>query len=177
MKSWIIVGLFLSGITGCGEGITQPPASQRFEQQATEWAQVERVHDGDTLWITQNGEREKIRLCGIDAPELDQPLGTASRDNLATLLAQSSTGEVGIVPVEQDQYGRLVAEVFVPMAGDLEIHINSQMVADGMAYVYGRYVGGCPNGAVMERAEADPKAAGVGVWEEGMVPPWEYRQQ
>lgn len=37
---------------------------------------VTKVSDGDTVWVTDNkGEREKIRLNGIDAPESTQAFG------------------------------------------------------------------------------------------------------
>lgn len=175
----VISGLSLSAITGCQGGIAQEQEAeqQRLAQQDTEWWQVENVHDGDTIRVTKDGQSESIRLCGIDAPELEQPLGEASRDHLQSLIAQSADGEVGIVPVERDRYGRLVAEIFVPTADGMEIHANSQMVTDGMAYVYERYVGGCPNASVIEQAEAQPKTAMIGVWQGEQVPPWEYRQQ
>jgi endonuclease YncB( thermonuclease family) len=33
---------------------------------------VNSIHDGDTLRVTCNGQREQLRLYCIDAPELDQ---------------------------------------------------------------------------------------------------------
>ena len=43
------------------------------------------VHDGDTLTVVEDGRQTKVRLHGIDAPEIGQPFGTRSRDQLATL--------------------------------------------------------------------------------------------
>lgn len=40
------------------------------------------IHDGDTLRVVRGNEELKIRLCGIDAPEIKQPLGIESRDYL-----------------------------------------------------------------------------------------------
>ncbi len=40
------------------------------------------VYDGDTLRVTDGTQEIKIRLCGIDAPEKDQPMGVESRDHL-----------------------------------------------------------------------------------------------
>jgi endonuclease YncB( thermonuclease family) len=42
------------------------------------------IYDGDTLRVVRGNEELKIRFCGIDAPELDQPLGIESRDYLRT---------------------------------------------------------------------------------------------
>jgi len=43
------------------------------------------VHDGDTLRVVRGDEELKVRLCGIDAPEIRQPLGIESRDYLRSL--------------------------------------------------------------------------------------------
>jgi endonuclease YncB( thermonuclease family) len=170
--------LCLSSLTGCPlSNLAQQSEGRRFADQQTEYWTVERVHDGDTLWIAQDGNEEKVRLCGIDAPELEQPLGPDSRNHLQQLVDQSPSGEVGVISVERDQYDRLVAEVFIPGSGDEEIHVNSQMVADGMAYVYERYVDGCPNGMVIAGAEGRAQEASLGVWSGGQMPPWEYRRQ
>jgi endonuclease YncB( thermonuclease family) len=40
------------------------------------------IHDGDTLRVVRGNEELKVRLCGIDAPELKMPLGIESRDYL-----------------------------------------------------------------------------------------------
>lgn len=79
--------------------------------------------DGDTLRCG----RERIRLLGIDAPELPghcrrgracapgDPV--ASRDELAGALA----GSARVVPVGRDRYGRLLARVIVN-GHDLSCH-------------------------------------------------------
>jgi len=57
-------------------------------------------------------QEEKIRLCGIDAPEKAQPLGSQSTAFLSKLVNEAPD-KIGILPVERDRYGRLVTEVFV----------------------------------------------------------------
>jgi endonuclease YncB( thermonuclease family) len=50
-----------------------------------EW-RVVNVHDGDTLTaLDDTNTQHRIRLQGIDAPELGQPFGRVSRDQLAAL--------------------------------------------------------------------------------------------
>lgn len=62
--------------------------------------------DGDTLRVGP----DRIRLRGINTPELNEPGGDAARERLAQLLQQ---GPIRIVPYGQDVYGRTVADVFV----------------------------------------------------------------
>ncbi|MEL6128882.1 MAG: hypothetical protein AAFO59_08475 [Cyanobacteria bacterium J06607_17] len=35
-------------------------------------------YDGDTLRVTDGSQELKIRLCGIDSPEIEQPLGVTA---------------------------------------------------------------------------------------------------
>lgn len=72
--------------------------------------------DGDTIRYGT----ERIRLQGIDAPELNEPGGQASKQRLEELLRR---GSVQIVPHGVDVYGRTVADVFV----------NGQSVAEVLA--------------------------------------------
>ncbi len=53
---------------------------------------------------------DRIRLRGIDTPELNEPGGLAARQRLEELLKQ---GPLRIVPHGQDIYGRTVADIFV----------------------------------------------------------------
>ncbi|MGB7314543.1 MAG: thermonuclease family protein [Nodosilinea sp.] len=144
--------------------LVQQGESQRFAEQQTEYWAVAQVEDDQTLVLTQGARIERAILCGIDAPLLDQPLGHESLDYLNQLLSDSAEGDVGVVPVARDPQDRLLAEVFVPTGGTEEIHINSQMLLDGMAYPDAA-VNDCPNGRVIAGAEDQAKEAGVGVWE------------
>lgn len=98
-----------------------------------------RVLDGDSL----AADNIKIRLVGIDAPELkqicqraDEPYlcGVTSKAFLRKLISDalpvSCTGDT------HDKYGRLLAECF---AGD--VNLNRQMVSAGWAISYGGYGG------------------------------------
>ena len=62
--------------------------------------------DGDTIRVGQ----ERIRLRGIDTPELSEPDGQAAKERLETLLR---SGTVSIVAHGRDVYDRLIADVFV----------------------------------------------------------------
>lgn len=65
-----------------------------------------RAVDGDTIRV--GGER--IRLCGIDTPEMSEHEGPYAKQRLEELLR---SGPIRIVPRGRDVYNRLVADVFV----------------------------------------------------------------
>ena len=65
-----------------------------------------RAVDGDTIRV--GGER--IRLRGIDTPELSEFDGPAAKRRLEELL---HNGSIRIVPHGRDVYNRLLADVFV----------------------------------------------------------------
>lgn len=147
--------------------------------QNTEWYQVVEgsIYDGDTLRVEREGQELKIRLCGIDAPEIKQAGGIESRDYLRSLVAQGD-GSIGVVPIEKDRYGRTVADLFIVKSDSSEIHLNSQMVADGHAYHYEKYSGSCPQPDVLARAEEIAKESGAGLWSQpDAEKPWEYRKR
>lgn len=110
------------------------------EGQLIEWYQVVpgSIYDGDTLRVERGGQELKVRLCGIDTPEIEQSMGIEAREHLRSLFAQGD-GSIGVVPIEKDRYERTVAELFVIKSNSSEIYLNSQMVMDGHAYYYEKY--------------------------------------
>ena len=128
-----------------------------------------RVIDGDTIEIA--GER--IRLHGIDAPEMKQTCRTSKgKDQLCGELAKQALErlvrgqQVTCKGDQKDRYGRLIAVCYVG-----PFNINEQMVADGWAMAYRRYS--------MDYVD-DEKAAKVarkGIWRGEFVPPWEWRKK
>lgn len=131
------------------------------------------VYDGDTLRLVKDGQEIKVRLCGIDAPERDQPLGVESRDALRSLLPDGQ--EVYLVRADRDRYGRVVGEIFVP--GTPEIHANSEMALRGMAYAYREYISSCPNGQAILTGEMLASEKKVGVWSGNYERPDEFRRR
>ena len=132
---------------------------------------VTRIYDGDTIDAFKDGETIRVRLACIDAPEADQaPHGQASRQQLSSLVP----GRVSLNIVDEDRYGRLVAEVYHPNGS----FINQQMVQSGHAVVYDQYLDSCgANGPNLLAAEQQAIAANQGVWaDENFVMPWDYRQ-
>ena len=110
--------------------LTLPVLCLAFSAQAREAfdAQVTYVTDGDTLWVQadRGGAAHKLRLTGIDAPEICQHGGKAARDFL-TQLALHRRVAVNVSYV--DRYGRRPATVRLDGAD-----LAAQMVSAGHAW-------------------------------------------
>jgi endonuclease YncB( thermonuclease family) len=89
-----------------------PPAVQT--PVAVWQGRVSWVSDGDTVWVTPLlGDARKVRLLGIDAPEICQPHGPQAKTALETLVLGK---RVTVEGQQLDDYGRLLARVFVTEA-------------------------------------------------------------
>jgi endonuclease YncB( thermonuclease family) len=149
------------------------------EEYADEWQVKEgSIYDGDTLRVVKGNEELKIRFCGIDAPEIKQPLGIESRDYLRSLLDKSD-GRIYVLPIEEDRYGRTIAELWIPLKENPEaqIHLNTWMVEAGMAWHYGQYSSNCKDAEKLAWAEENAREDKLGVWASNdSQPPWEWRK-
>lgn len=89
------------------------------------------VIDGDTIEI----DGTRLRLAGIDAPELDHPWGQKSKCALVQLCAnQIVTAELH----PELSYDRVVAQCFLPDGRDLA----AELVRQGLALDWPRFSGG-----------------------------------
>ncbi|MBD2101542.1 thermonuclease family protein [Leptolyngbya sp. FACHB-261] len=138
---------------------------------AQRWTVVD-VHDGDTIRIERAGTTEKVRFACIDAPELAQPLGKASRDHLRMLINQAD-GQVQVKIMDTDRYGRRVAEVFTRG----QKFLQAEQAQAGMAYVYDQYLKNCPDAATVQQAQKIAQQQKLGVWQRNYQKPWEYRKR
>lgn len=124
------------------------------------------VADGDTLTILDDAnQKTRVRLFGIDAPEMGQAYGTQSKKLLSTL----AFGKVATVEVKDvDQYGRAVGIVHI----DSTI-CNTQMLRLGLAWHYRRY----SKSAEFQALEDEARREKRGLWADpNPLPPWEYRK-
>ncbi len=123
------------------------------------------VHDGDTLTLLVAGNRQvKVRLAGIDAPELAQPFGQKSKQSLSEL-AFNRPATVAVSKI--DDYGRSIGVVTV--AG---VNVEAEQVRRGLAWVYRHY----SDDAQLLALEAEAKAARRGLWAEANpMAPWDWR--
>ena len=98
--------------------------------QATYAGVVTRVIDGDTVWVATSAFSKplKVRLQGLDAPEICQAGGKQARDALVRrLLGQ----QVTLTSRAHDDYGRTVGTIYLQGQDT-----NRWLVANGHAWVY-----------------------------------------
>ena len=133
------------------------------------------VTDGDTIKIG----REKIRLFGIDAPEMNQicndgnnnpyACGHVSKKFLSDLLyIQNSGKQVYCYYSERDKYKRIIGDCYI--GANNKIGINYSMVFYGQAVAYTRY------SEKYLDAQDDAKSFKLGLWSGTFVLPEEWRK-
>ncbi|UQZ90899.1 hypothetical protein C4J81_17450 [Deltaproteobacteria bacterium Smac51] len=131
---------------------------------------VVKVHDGDTFTMIDSGDQKiKVRLFGIDAPELDQAHGRESRRYLRELLEGH---EVRVESRGFDQYDRLLGLIYRPDGHS----ITQDLVESGQVWVYENYcdIDYC---AQLRQAQKEAKSARRGLWgDENPLAPWKYRR-
>lgn len=139
-------------------------------------ARVVAVHDGDTVSVIIGMKKERLRLIGIDAPEIGQGFwGIKAKNHLKELLNRSGHIVTLELDVEKrDKYGRLLGYLWAP---DKKL-INLEMVRDGYAVIFTfppnvKYVDD------LRKAQDFAKKKNLGIWgKDGMNEmPEEYKRK
>ena len=105
-----------------------PPLPECMTLTGAAW-----VIDGDTIAIN----RIKIRLAGIDAPELDRPYGQKSKWAMVKLCKGQ---RIHVKLTGETSYDRLVGTCYLPDGRDLGAEIIKEGLAlDGGYYSKGKY--------------------------------------
>lgn len=115
---------------------------------------VAKVLDGDTLDVNIG----RIRLAGINAPELGTCFSSEARDALANLTLHKE------IYLERDQkdkekYGRFLRYVYVN-----NLSVNDYLVRYGYALVFDYYNGTTNRYQELKALEAEAKVEHLGVW-------------
>lgn len=130
------------------------------------------VHDGDTITLQAEATIKKVRLAGIDAPELNQPNGIESRDALRQDILNQ---QVTVDATKQDRYGRSVGKVLLNKED-----INLKQVRRGLAWVYTDYIKelSAEDRELYKAAEKAANDEHIGLWQdEQPIAPWTHRVQ
>lgn len=166
------VALVLAGLATCA------PATAR-DSNVSFSGFVVGISDGDTITVLseetcegekgcRSGKRQhRVRLADVDAPEIGQPYGAASRSMLSAMVYYK---QVSVRSVGHDKYGRVVGQVFVD-----SLWVNGEMVDQGGAWVYRQYT----RSPKLLEMEAQARNRKLGLWRlqaDQIMPPWQWRR-
>ena len=127
---------------------------------------VLKVGDGDTITIQMDGEKKKIRLYGIDTPEINQSFGTEAKQFLSDQILNK---EVEIEVKDTDRYKRLVAIVYLNNKS-----MNELLLKEGWAWWYEAYA---KKEYKYKELQEEAQKRKRGMWRnKGNIPPWEFRK-
>lgn len=130
-------------------------------------ARVIEVHDGDTLTVAYDGKSKRVRLFGVDSPELNQAHGKAARAGVRQLVKSHT---FSVLELETDQYERPIVRMFFEDGREL----NAVVVQSGFAYWYRRYA---PKRTDLSLLEQEARRARRGLWRNPpQEKPWDYRK-
>lgn len=126
-------------------------------------ADVFRVIDGDTLEIRHHGRSERVRIEGIDCPELTQPYGKQAKRAVMALVIGSS---VTIKTHGRGRDGSLRADVIIANGRQL----SQILLEEGLAW---RVATVDSSGRDLEEGARYAKR---GLWADANpTPPWKFR--
>jgi micrococcal nuclease len=170
-RSWTWTTLLLAAVAAGSSVCSRVRSPDDARPAGGTRVTVRRVIDGDTLLIfgpTFSGE-ERLRLRGIDAPELHrdgQPaahFAEASREYLEKRIAAARDRSL-ILQFDgtetRDRFGRLLGFVYVTESDCL----NLAMVRDGYAYADRRFDSFLKS--ELARAEVEARKRGRGLWKD-----------
>ena len=135
LKNYILV-MVMTGIMG-GIYFTFPGTNIWQSQRATR-VKVERVVDGDTLVVQYQGEEERVRFIGIDAPEIGE-VGADEATEFVSKVIDSAEGYVYLVASgnNRDGFGRLRRYVYLENPEKSErMSLNEMMIDVGHAVLW-----------------------------------------
>jgi endonuclease YncB( thermonuclease family) len=118
---------------------------------------VARVIDGDTVEVSN---KEKIRLIGINAPEIGDKFGKEAKEFLSSLI------EGRVVKIEEygkDEYGRKLAFLFLE-----DRNINVEIVKSGFAHIF--KINKVPKHVEeLRKAEEEAMDKQLGIWKKSNI--------
>ena len=130
------------------------------------------VSDGDTMTIVDSSKQQhRIRLAGIDAPEMSQAYGRVSKANLSRLVYAR---DAAVYVTKTDRYGRLVGKIVVDGRD-----AGLEQLRAGLAWFYTDYRSelSASNRSSYVSAARQAAAGHLGLMADpSRMPPWQYRR-
>jgi micrococcal nuclease len=186
-----------TGLEATSPGTTAPVGDELCPAEPPEdavEATVERAVDGDTLELAEEARgADKVRLVGVDAPELEGGDGEPEpyAEEAASFTAGALEGRTALLQVgeeETDDYRRLLAYVWTApeggVVGDLKRMVgmggpelfNRTLLEEGYAEVLTIEQGGL-YGECFEAAERSAREEEAGIWATGGTTDGQYGGQ
>ncbi len=169
-RFWLLVFVFL--LSACDSDLQQ--------------CSVLKINDGDTIVADCNSQLTRIRMLGIDAPELSQePWGLKSKEFTATKLKPNQIIYLDFEADHYDKYGRTLAYIFwnaksleEPKVNDLVL-LNAELLANGLAQIY-LWPNNRKYSTLLKSAEAQARDKQINIWNptSGLKEsPYQYRKK
>ena len=134
---------------------------------------ISRIIDADTVVLkSDQGINYKIRLLGIDAPEINQVYGKEATIYLSNKVLGKNLRVLG---ENKDRYHRLLGKLILN-----DNDINLDLVKNGMAWHYKFYKKSQEkkDQLLYSNAEIYAKVNNLGLWAKKMpMPPWQWRKK
>jgi endonuclease YncB( thermonuclease family) len=166
-----LIACLAAGLLTAPFSAAKPPAPPVVEGVSID------VQDGDSFVLRDDlGNRIRVRLSGIDAPEKSQPYADRSRQHLRDLMRDA---RIRLEPVKLDVFGRTVARVRVLAEdGTSGRDVGLAQIEAGMAWHFKRYRSDQQDQDAMRYAKAQRQAQAddLGLWRDtSPEPPWDFR--
>lgn len=117
--------------------------------------------------MSVDGQKEKIRFYGIDAPEKAQPSGLEAKE---FVLDRVRDKVIEVEVTDTDRYNRKIGKIYY----DNGKYLNKEVVRSGNAWWYQQYA---KNDTDLKKAEEYAKSQKLGLWQgSNIIAPWDWRR-
>jgi micrococcal nuclease len=158
-RRFLLLGLLAAAACAGSSSDAEPVDARKTGDETS----VARHVDGDTFWV---GDRERVRLIGVDTPETNHPsravecFGEEASRFLGDLLPLGTDVRLVYDVEPEDRFGRTLAYVYRVEDG---LFVNAELVRAGYAQVYTvpPYVAHVDELVALQR---EAREAGRGLW-------------
>ncbi len=164
------IGMLIALIFICYILISCGPDNTYFKEDKVKCEMISAI-DGDTLYVIYEGEKTKVRLIGIDAPESvhtdeskNNKFGVMASDYMKELLEDIDYVYLEFDAGLYDDYDRLLAYVYTSNEQGFEECLNYKLAYEGYA-INKEFAPNIKYADVLESACKDAEINQNGLWE------------